>query len=90
MAEGRGSSLLSSLRLISLSLRLTASLPGELQSWRPGLRARAPRPPPPSSNLSTSIRVPRAPRLRAGSADGGPAQLLPGLGVPRLRPRRPC
>lgn len=35
-AEGRGSSLLYSLRLISLGLRLTASLSGELQSSRAG------------------------------------------------------
>lgn len=42
MAEGRGSSLLYSLRLISLGLRLTASLPGELQSCRAGAGSSTP------------------------------------------------
>lgn len=42
MAEGRGSSLLYSLRLISLGLRLTASLPGGLQSCRAGAGSSAP------------------------------------------------
>lgn len=62
----------------------------ESQSWRRVLRARASRPPPRSSNLSASIRVPFVPRLRAGSADGGPAPLLPGLGAHRPPPWRPC
>lgn len=62
----------------------------EFQNWRRILRARASRPPPRSSNLSASIRVPFVPRLRAGSADGSPAPLLPGLGAPRPSPRRPC
>lgn len=42
MAEGRGSSRLYSLRLISLGLRLTASLPGELQNSRAGAGYPAP------------------------------------------------
>lgn len=42
MAEGRGPSLLYSLRLISLGLFLTASLPGELQSSRAGAGSPAP------------------------------------------------
>lgn len=42
MAEGRGSSRLYSLSLISLGLRLTASLPGKLQSSRAGAGSSAP------------------------------------------------
>lgn len=95
MAEGRGSSLLYSLRLISLGLGLTASLPGELQSSRAGAGS-PPRPrvqtTPAELPTSAPPSGPRAsvPRLRAASADGGPAPLLPGLAAPRLPLGRPC
>lgn len=70
MAEGRGSSLLYSLRLISLGLRLTASLPGGLQSCRAGAGSSAPARPDHPRGAPTSAR------------DGGwqnhhPGQILP-------------
>lgn len=54
MAEGRGSSRLYSLRLISLGLRLTASLPGELRSSRAGAGSSAPARPDHPSRAPTS------------------------------------
>lgn len=57
-----------------------ARTPG-LPSWRQVLSPCPSRPPRRGPNLSFSIRGPRGPRLRAGSADGFPAPLLPGLGA---------
>lgn len=75
MAEGRGSSRLYSLRLISLGLRLTASLPGELQNSRAGAGSPAPARPdhprraptsaPPSGSRASracALAPPRRPR----------------------------
>lgn len=55
MAEGRGPSLLYSLRLISLGLHLTASLPGELQSSRTGAGSSAPARPDHPRGAPTSV-----------------------------------
>lgn len=93
MAEGRGSPLLGSLRLGALGLRLTTSLPQELH----GSHAGAGSPAPARLNLQSRARTaappsgaPSGPRLRTGSADGGPAPLLPGPGAAPPPPRRPC
>lgn len=68
MAEGRGSPVLGGLRLISLGLRLTTSLPRKtprLRSWRRVHSAGPSRPPRRGPNLSSSIRGPRAARACA-------------------------
>lgn len=83
--RGRGSSLLGGIRLISLGLRLTTSLPPlktpKLQSWRRIPSAGGSQPPRRGPNLSSSIRGSERTRLRTGSAGGGPAPLRPGVGA---------
>lgn len=91
MAEGRGPSLLYSLRLISLSLHLTASLPGELQSSRTGAGSSAPARPdhprgaptsaPPSGSRSSracALDPPTAAPPRSCPDSERPAPLLGG------------
>lgn len=83
--RGRGSSLLGGIRLISLGLRLTTSLPPlktpRLRSWRRVPSAGGSQPPRRGPNLSSSIRGSERTRLRTGSAGGGPAPLRPGVGA---------
>lgn len=50
-----------------------------LPSWRRVPGTRCSQPPRRGPNLSSSIRGPERSRLRTGSADGGPAPLLPGF-----------
>lgn len=92
MAEGRGSPLLRGLRLISPRLRLTTSLPEELE----GSHAGAGSPASARSDLPGGARTLALPsgdvsglRLRTGPADGGSAPLLPGLGAAPPPQRRP-
>lgn len=76
MAEGRGSSRLYSLRLISLGLRLTASLPGELQN----AKELAPDTPRPRVQTTPAERQPQ--HLHPGPGRPAPARWLR-----RRRPR---
>lgn len=94
MAEGRGPSLLYSLRLISLGLFLTASLPLEENSRVPEL---APGPPRPRVQTTPAELQPQ--RLHPGPARPAPARRLrrrrPRPSPARTRsapppPRRPC
>lgn len=103
MAEGRGSSLLYSLRLISLGLRLTASLPGQLQSSRTGAGSPAPARPdhprgaptsaPPSGSRSSracALAPPTAAPPRSCPDSESPAPLLGGHVAPGPGGGRGC
>ena len=92
--RGRGSSLLGGIRLYSLGLRLTTSLPllktPRLQSWRRIPSASGSQPPRRGPNLSSSIRGSEgracalAPRVAAPPRSGRESEL------PRPPPQRPC
>lgn len=95
MAEGRGSPLLGGLRLISLGLRLTTSLPPprELQGSRAGAGSTAPARLDLPGGARTSAPpsgTPSGPRLRTGSAEAAPPPSCPDSELPRPPPRRPC